>query len=71
MAESDQSTPLSWRKSTFSEAGNCVEVAHKGRSVLVRDSADPSSPISAYSIEDWQEFLTLIKCDVCRERSPS
>lgn len=61
MAESDQSAPLVWRKSTFSEAGNCVEVAYRGRFVLVRDSKRPSRAILTYAIEDWQAFLLALR----------
>ena len=32
------SASFNWRKSSFSEAGNCVEVSTHERSVFVRDS---------------------------------
>jgi hypothetical protein len=38
-----QHSTLNWRKSSASaDAGECVEVATSGRSVLVRDSHDQS-----------------------------
>lgn len=58
----DQST-LRWRKSSFSEAGNCVEVATiRGRSaLLVRDSQHRDSPILAISPSAWRELLQKIR----------
>jgi Domain of unknown function (DUF397) len=51
-----------WRKSSFSEAGNCVEVAIQegGRLVLIRDSKNPNEGILAVSASAWQEFIHAI-----------
>jgi hypothetical protein len=53
---------LRWRKSSFSEAGNCVEVAIHGKSVLVRDSKRESGDgILTVSLSTWQEFIQTIQ----------
>jgi hypothetical protein len=57
-ADPDQSVPLAWRKSTFSEAGGCVEVADNRPSVLVKDSKNHSGPTLEFSIQAWCKFLT-------------
>ncbi|HEV8555818.1 MAG TPA: DUF397 domain-containing protein [Actinophytocola sp.] len=37
--------PTRWRKSTHSDASNvCVEIAHMGSSVVLRDSKNPTGP---------------------------
>lgn len=66
-----------WRKSTFSEAGNCAEVSENwrkssrsvaagncveagsaGSGVLVRDTADRSGPVIAFTAEAWARFTS-------------
>jgi hypothetical protein len=42
--------------------GACVEVASCG-TVLVRDSADPSSLIVSYLASAWRDFLAAAKAD--------
>jgi hypothetical protein len=36
---------LIWKKSSFTAQENCVELAHFGAAVAVRDSKDPDGPI--------------------------
>jgi hypothetical protein len=51
----------SWRKSSFSEAGNCVEVADRGELVLVRDSKLAAVPgVLSFSLPTWREFIRAI-----------
>lgn len=51
-----------WRKSSFSEAGNCVEVmAIQGKSVLIRDSKYGNNSIISVQLSTWQEFVHKIK----------
>jgi hypothetical protein len=46
-----------FRKSSYSESGNCVEVGvHRG-SVLIRDSKNPNGGILSVSPEAWEKFL--------------
>jgi hypothetical protein len=58
------SGPLSivWRKSKASgAAGNCVEVALVGKSVLIRHSRKPAGPILSFSLSEWTAFLTGVR----------
>jgi Domain of unknown function (DUF397) len=49
---------LHWFKSSFSAAGNCVEVAHlPGGGVAVRDSKDRSRAPHVYTRPEWEAFL--------------
>ncbi len=49
---------LRWFKSSFSAAGNCVEVAHlPGGGVAIRDSKDRSRPPHVYTGPEWEAFL--------------
>lgn len=36
---------LIWKKSSFTGNENCVEVAHLGTAIAVRDSKDPEGPV--------------------------
>lgn len=57
MNETDLST-TTWRKSSFSEAGNCVEVADRGDLVLVRDTKlSARSAVLKFSPPQWREFI--------------
>lgn len=56
MADSEASS-LTWVKSRASDSGNCVEVAFRGESVLIRHSQDPSGPVLAFSRPEWIAFL--------------
>jgi hypothetical protein len=47
----------SWRKSTASTQGNCVEVATVGESVLVRDSKNPLESRLCFTRAEWAAFL--------------
>ena len=52
-----EAVSLVWRKSQWSEAGNCVEVAFGDESVLIRHSQNPSGPVLAFSRSEWTAFL--------------
>lgn len=53
---------LHWFKSSFSAAGNCVEVAHlPGGSVGVRDSKDLSRAAHVYTRPEWEAFLAGVR----------
>jgi hypothetical protein len=50
-----------WRKSSFSEAGNCVEVADADGCVLVRDTKLlAGSGVLSFSPLTWREFIFAI-----------
>lgn len=53
---------LHWFKSSFSAAGNCVEVAHlPGGGVAVRDSKDRGKSALVYTGPEWEAFLAGAK----------
>lgn len=58
VAESEISS--SWKKSTFSESGQCVEVRCSTREVEVRDSLDPQGPHLRIGFTQWNEFLAWV-----------
>ena len=59
---------LIWRKSSFSEAGNCVEVATiQGKSVLlIRDSKPGNDATLAMPSGAWREFLRQVRSSTAR-----
>ena len=46
-----------WRKSSFSQSGDCVEVAFVQTSVFVRDSKGLRRGTLAFTITEWSAFL--------------
>lgn len=55
------STVSGWRKSSFSEAGNCVEVAGRAGMVLVRDTKLlAESRVLSFPPSMWREFIHVI-----------
>lgn len=53
---------LHWFKSSFSAAGNCVEVARlPGGRVAVRDTKDRAKAAHVYTRPQWEAFLAGVK----------
>jgi hypothetical protein len=53
---------LTWRRSTFSGATNCVEIAAAEGAVYIRDSkSSVDSQILATSLSSWQALLNRIR----------
>ena len=51
-----------WRKSSTSQATDCVEVAlGSGERVLVRDSKDPTRAVLNFTRAEWEAFLTGVR----------
>ncbi|WP_433616955.1 DUF397 domain-containing protein [Dactylosporangium sp. CA-139114] len=51
-----------WRKSTYSDDGNCVEVGHSDSgSIGVRDSKNPFGPILDFDQDSWAAFTRHIR----------
>jgi Domain of unknown function (DUF397) len=48
---------ITWRKSTASNSGNCVEIAIVEGSVLIRDSANPDGGVLELRPAAWSAFL--------------
>lgn len=47
-----------WRKSPLSDSGGCVEVAHSGGLIGVRDTKDQGrGPVLAFTEPEWRAFL--------------
>ncbi|WP_328467934.1 DUF397 domain-containing protein [Actinoplanes sp. NBC_00393] len=57
----DERHSSGWKKSSYSETGNCVEVLQLSDQVLVRDSKDPAGGIVAFSPTEWLTFLDDVK----------
>jgi len=57
-------SPLNWRTSKASaDSPNCVEIASDDRSVLVRDSRNPSGTILEFPSGPWMSFLRRLQDD--------
>jgi hypothetical protein len=48
--------PGKWIKSTWSCAGDCVEVMNTGDEILVRNSRDRNGPQVSYTHKEWEMF---------------
>lgn len=55
------SQQLVWHRASRCANGECVEVAGRGSSVLVRDSKDTAGAILSYSNEEWTAFVSGVK----------
>lgn len=54
---------ITWRKSSRSNSGACVEIAVGGASVHVRDSKDPTGPILTFDVSVFRNFVDRLKRD--------
>jgi uncharacterized protein DUF397 len=54
-------TGAKWRKSSYTEQADCVEVSHAGPTCAVRDSKDPHGAHLTFGITTWRAFLADIK----------
>jgi len=52
-----QRASILWRKSSFSESGQCVEVASIAELVALRDSHAPAGPVLSFTAGEWTAFL--------------
>jgi hypothetical protein len=52
-----------WRKSTFSDQGDCVEIKFSVGRVLVRNSRRPGAEPLAFTPRKWQDFLSALAGD--------
>ncbi|MFI0797049.1 DUF397 domain-containing protein [Micromonospora rubida] len=50
-----------WRKSSRSDDGNCVEVAFTDDAVLARDSKEPDGLVLRFSPQRWRSFITDLR----------
>jgi hypothetical protein len=55
-------TEITWHKSSFSTGQNdCVEVAHSGAAVLIRDSKNPGGGHLTVSKRTWGSLICRVK----------
>jgi hypothetical protein len=50
-----------WRKPSFCQSGECVEVAELNGMIVIRDSKDLRGRMLHYTMEEWQAFIRGIK----------
>lgn len=50
-----------WRKSTFSEANGCVEVAFVDGQAVVRDSKNRQEQVLVFTQLEWAAFLRGVR----------
>lgn len=50
-----------WRKSSYSDDGNCVEIADTHEPVLVRDSKNSAGPMLRFHPEQWRAFTKAVR----------
>jgi hypothetical protein len=63
-AQPNQGPVLIWHKSSASVgSGECVEVAQRESSMLVRDSGDPSGASLVLTKSQWRALVRRIKQD--------
>jgi hypothetical protein len=53
--------PVVWRKSVFSGANSCVEVAFVRGHVWVRDSKNQQGPMLRFTPREWRAFLRGVR----------
>lgn len=57
-----ESLSQTWRKSSYSSCGECVEIATTSLGfVAVRDSKNPEGPRLHYSADEWLSFIQRTK----------
>jgi hypothetical protein len=57
----DHRDQAEWRKSSTSGVAECVEMAHVGDQVLIRDSKDPDGPRLRYTAAEWRAFVEGVR----------
>jgi hypothetical protein len=58
---SEFGTPVNWRKSSFSQNGDCTEVACNEITVLVRDSKGRPGTVLKFGYLEWKLFVAETK----------
>ena len=57
MSEPNSPDLASWRKSSFSLSGECIEAVSSRGTVFVRDSTDRDGPQLEFADGAWRNFL--------------
>jgi predicted secreted Zn-dependent protease len=55
---SERERPSTWRKSSFSQNGDCAEWCLSGELILLRSSKDPAGPVLQFTRTEWQAFVS-------------
>jgi hypothetical protein len=58
---SERETPSTWRKSSFSQPGDCVEWICAEALVYVRASKDRDGPTLKFTHDEWEAFIAGVK----------
>jgi hypothetical protein len=53
--------PANWRKSSFSQNGDCIEVAYTEGHICVRDSKSRSGDVLKFGYAEWKLFITEVE----------
>lgn len=57
----DEATSRAWRKSSYSQQGDCVEWCFVDGTIRIRDSHDTEGPVLIFTRAEWQAFLGSVK----------
>jgi predicted secreted Zn-dependent protease len=57
------SSLITWRRTSFCQGGECVEVAIHDEMILVRDSKDLAQAPLQYTQEEWRAFIEGVKAE--------
>ncbi len=52
---------LDWHVSRTCETGACVRVARSGDSIFIGNTNGPNGAVSAFTVEEWRQFLAGAK----------
>ena len=52
---------MGWRKASFCQSGECVEVAVQDGMIVMRDSKQPDDTVLRYTTDEWRSLLGGIK----------
>lgn len=52
---------LDWRISRTCDGGACVGVARRGEYVFIGNTNDTDTPVSKFTVDEWQQFLVGAK----------
>lgn len=61
MPEKNDLSKAAWRKSSFSSANACVEMATLGDWVAIRDSKDGHAAVLCFTATEWQAFIRGVR----------
>ena len=59
--EARQTASLDWRKASFCQTGECVEIAAHDGAVIMRNSSQPDGGYLYFTPEDFGSFLERAK----------